>query len=519
MVDRRMDENTIQFDFETLVMDSGVRVSIFSLDGDIAFINKQAAQLFRTGTDVVGKNVSDIFEDSQAEQFKQRFTHVAKKNQAKQYVDMVDYPEIGKRWLLSMMKPVFSENDGVIYILVNTQDITKQKQNEIKAIESEEKIRSIFNNMQDCYFRADLEGNVLFLSPSIKNFFKFDGPIEALYGRSILEVFDNPEDREQAAKLRETFGKITDYEIKMSRYDGSSLVASVNSAYCYDDKGEIIGIEGTLRDITQRKKAEDELRELKDSLERKVKEQTIHLVKAKEMAETANQAKSDFLTNITHELMTPLHGILSFAELGVKNNEDLSPKKIQKYFEVINDSGNKLLSVLKNLLDFSRMNSGDTQYKLVTVNLLHLIKVAIDSMNGGLSKRKVEFSIPPSLENCNVSVDMEKMSSVFCNILDNAVKFSSDGSLIDISVRKNDDCFEVRIQDEGIGVPVEEVADIFEQFSQRSNCKKMVASGAGFGLAISKEIIDAHNGSIAAVIPKNGIGLCLIVNIPEYIES
>ncbi len=514
-----MDENTKKFDFEKIVMNSGVRVAIFSLDGDIAFINKQAAQLFRIGTNAVGKNVSDIFDDYQAERFKQRFAHVAKENQVKQYIDMVDYPEIGSRWLLSIMKPVLCENDDIIGIIVNTQDITEQKQNEIKAIENEEKIKSIFNNMQDCFFRADLEGKVLFLSPSIKNFFKFDGSIEDLYGRSILEVFDNPEDREQAAKLRETFGKITDYEINMTRYDGSSLVASVNSAYCYDDKGAVIGIEGTIRDITLRKKAEEELRELKDNLELKVKEQTIHLIKAKEMAEAANKAKSDFLTNITHELMTPLHGILSFAELGGGNNEDLPPEKVQKYFEVIGDSGNKLLSLLKNLLDFSRTNSGNTQYKLVTVNLLHLIKAAIDSMNGSLSKRKVELLIPPSLKSCNVFVDMEKINLVFRNLLDNAVKFSPVGSLVDISVRKNDDYFEVRIQDEGIGVPVEEVADIFEQFSQRSNCKKMVASGAGFGLATSKEIIEAHNGTMSAVVPTNGIGLCLIVKIPEHIES
>ncbi len=369
--------------------------------------------------------------------------------------------------------------------------------------------------MQDCYFRADLEGNVQYLSPSVKNFFKFEGPIEELYGRSLLEVFDNPEDREQAVRLREKFGKITDYEINMHRYDGTHLVASINSSYWYDKDDNICGIEGSLRDITQRKEMELELVRLTDDLEGKVIDQTKSLINAKERAEEANKAKSIFLTNITHELMTPLHGILSFAELGFNNHENLSPEKIGKYFDVINDSGNKLLILLKNLLDFSRMNSGQMQYIFVDVCVIDIIKISVDSAAAKLKQKEMNLSIDKQSVNIDVHVDIEKIVLVMCNIIENSIKFSPNHSSINIFVKEVSGQIEVLIRDEGIGVPVDELDEIFINFSQRSNCKKMVASGAGFGLAICKEIIEAHKGTINAMIPDNGIGLSIVVRLPQ----
>ncbi|THB63829.1 MAG: PAS domain-containing sensor histidine kinase [Gammaproteobacteria bacterium] len=426
-----------------------------------------------------------------------------------EYVDIIIDPhnKDKKEYYRSSVQPTSSNNK--LFTLLTIKNITHE-------IEQEKEIRSMFDNIQDGYFRCDLEGNVIFVSPSMKKFFKYKGDIKDLKGRSISEVIKNPQDMENARRLREKIGKLSDYEIKMKRYDGTELIASINSSYFHDAKGNPKGVEGTIRDITDRKSAEEQLYKLKESLKKRVDEQTKDIKEAAIRIEQAYKTKAEFVSNITHELLTPLSGILSFSELGLLKNGSLTAEKSTEYFQHINESGNRLKELIDSLISFANNKINNPKYSMSQVNLFSLIQMSINTINTNAMKKGIKIIKPDSNTNYNINADAEMIITALENILENSVKFSDSGGNIYIDIGKKDNNYTISITDEGIGVPEDEMDKIFQSFSIISNRNKVSAEGTGLGLTLAKQIIEAHSGAIRAETPANGIGLSVIITIPEY---
>ena len=218
------------------------------------------------------------------------------------------------------------------------------------------------------------------------------------------------------------------------------------------------------------------------------------------------RAKSEFLANMSHELRTPMHSILSFSQLGLKKIETADKEKIFKYFNRIQVSGDRLLILLNDLLDLSKLEAGHMDLEIKTANLQLTLESCLNEQELQIADKNLQ--ITTSIKgDCLGNFDQVRMGQVITNLLSNAVKFTPDGKSISIAITTdksaNSPTLCLSIEDEGIGIPEDELEGVFDKFIQSSKTKTS-AGGTGLGLSICKEIISSHHGKIWAEHGVNG---------------
>lgn len=260
-------------------------------------------------------------------------------------------------------------------------------------------------------------------------------------------------------------------------------------------------------------------------LDRLVAERTAELEKARQEAEQANRAKARFLANISHELRTPMHAVLSYAQLG----RDASAPEQREYFDRIAERGHALLRMLSDLLDLSRLEAGSMSMEFAPHDLESLARDALIAAQPLLRAKGVrgEFLRSPTCDRCRVLVDAVLLGKVFGNLLDNAVRYSPEAGVVRVQltsarlVEPDGDrmlpAVEVAITDTGIGIPEAELSLIFDKFVQSSKTRTN-AGGTGLGLAICREIVAIHGGKIWAS-NNHGPGASLRVVLPLAISG
>ncbi len=283
-----------------------------------------------------------------------------------------------------------------------------------------------------------------------------------------------------------------------------------NSGLPLFENGEFVGYRGIGRNITRRKELEEELLHHRDHLAEMVEAQTADLLRAKEVAERANQAKSEFLTNMSHELRTPLHAVLAFARLGHMRTGKVDVEKLQEYFDLIRNSGNHLLELVDDLLDLSKLETGNARLAIASVDLRQRIAAVTTELSALLESKHLACRVVENVDDARVLGDSKRIDQLLRNLIGNAIKFSPAGRTILIELatgslplgrRQNDvghrPALHLTVADEGIGIPPDEVDMIFEKFIQ-SSLTASGAGGTGLGLAICREIVHAHRGIIHA---------------------
>ena len=284
-------------------------------------------------------------------------------------------------------------------------------------------------------------------------------------------------------------------------------------------------IAGNRIDITERKQVEIELENHRNHLQELVEERTAEAIRAKEAAEAANRAKSTFLTNISHELRTPMHAILSFGGLGLqKSSGDKVPvDKLHTYFEHIVDSASRLMVLINDLLDLSKLEAGKTSFEMRPGDPGQIIDEAVREVDVLLRQKKIRLEKQAMPAGVMLECDPFKIGQVMRNVLSNAIKFSPAGSVISLSAelselpgRRRGDAprpaLAIAIRDQGVGIPPDELEAVFDEFIQSSKTRTG-AGGTGLGLAICREILDAHTGSITASNNPD-IGACICFVLP-----
>jgi len=236
------------------------------------------------------------------------------------------------------------------------------------------------------------------------------------------------------------------------------------------------------------------------------------LQKARKSAEQANQAKSEFLASMSHELRTPMHGILSFAELGLSRLETLSPEKLKKYLENIQLSGTRLLYLINDLLDLSKLEAGKMSVEMMPVNLVELINACVKEQDIQFGAKHLRCLVKAEQADSTCVCDRKRIYQVIINILSNAIKFSPDGGEILVELQRIDDGFLFQISDQGIGIPSHELEQIFDKFYQSGNSRSQ-SGGTGLGLAICREIVNLHQGRIWAE-NNSGQGSRILFQLP-----
>jgi len=330
-----------------------------------------------------------------------------------------------------------------------------------------------------------------------------------------------PEERASAAwqlNLKRLANRqpVKDFETRVSTADGIRWY-SISGMPMFAD-GEFAGYRGVVVDLTDRHEMEEELRKHRDHLSDLVREQTADLIEAKEAAEHANRMKSEFLSNISHELRTPLHSIMSFSRLGLKKaGRPDEVEKITGYFERILASGGRLTSLVDDLLNLAKLESGNVSLDMSVVDLGLLVGDVASTLEALMVSRGQSLRIDNHLHDSMVRVDPNRFTQVLLNLLGNASKFSPQGTPIELSVgngtmASGERAFRVSVADNGPGIPEAELEDVFGKFVQSSRTKTG-AGGTGLGLAICRQIVLAHGGSITAANRSNG-GAVFDVLIP-----
>lgn len=277
----------------------------------------------------------------------------------------------------------------------------------------------------------------------------------------------------------------------------------------FSSSGEFKGYRGSGRDITLDMQREEELVRHRDHLKEMVEEQLADVLKAKSDAEAANQAKTEFLANITHELRTPMHGILSFAKFGL-TKKNLSPEKIHEYFGHISDSANRLLNLINDLLDISKLEAGKLNLETSKGDLAASARNVTQQLSALAGQQQLTFKLEVRCDDTQLEMDSQRITQLLNNLLGNALRFAPKGSEIQVLIcddfistgRRKEDrrqvpALSLTVADRGPGIPEDELEAIFEKFVQSSKTKTG-AGGTGLGLAICREIVALHRGRISA---------------------
>ncbi|MCX7627335.1 MAG: CHASE domain-containing protein, partial [Methylophilaceae bacterium] len=368
--------------------------------------------------------------------------------------------------------------------------------------ESREYLRQVFQSSVDGIIVIDERGVIEEFNAAAEQLFGYRA--DEVVGRNVSMLMPSPYREQHDQYLARYLAGAPPRVIGIGREvtglakDGRRLELWLGISR-FDLNGKIRFV-GRVADISAHKRLQEELRQHRDHLQLLVDKRTAELRAAKEAAEQANRAKSAFFAQISHELRTPLHAIIGFTELGLEKGAQLPLDKLLDYFAKIHQAAERLLRMVNELLDLSKLEAGKMHFRFHRHDVLPALREVAVELRPLADKKSVSFTIESPDFPTTLICDVERMQQVFRNLLANAIRFSPEGG--DISVhfsttelpgRRADDppraALLITVADQGPGISPNELEFIFHSFEQGSQASS--GEGTGLGLAISRQIVEA----------------------------
>ena len=388
-------------------------------------------------------------------------------------------PEDGDNvWRETFLAPIYLPDGRVEEVTGISHDVTQKKLQEIALKESEEKFRDIFESFQDVYVRADRSGNIVMVSPSVKEFAGYN-PDEIL-GEHIDSYFFNDAKTIENIKVLIAQGQVRGFETQIVTKDGKRIPSLINMKLIPSEEGRIEEIDYVIRDITVLKEAVSEL------------------YKAKEIAEKSLEVKEIFLANMSHEIRTPMNGMMAMIDL--LNDTQLNVEQ-RDYANTIKKSSTILLNILNDILDLSKLEAGKMELRKVPVSTLGVLDKLVSLFNQKANSKgiKLMYSVDADVPE-TIKTDETRLLQILSNLTSNSIKFTEEGHVkVQISLVKHEGqklTLKFQIFDTGVGITQENIKRLFTNFNQLDNSITKQHAGTGLGLSISRALCVLMGGTI-----------------------
>lgn len=383
-----------------------------------------------------------------------------------------------------------------LHMVAVIRDVTERKAVEEELRRSEEKYRDLFDSAFDMVFTLDREGTIL---DANRRTAELTGYARAeILGANVLRDLIVPEDR---PVIREVLADVADgaerlYEVRWRAKDGRTLEFEGATTSRRDAAGELEWTRCTLRDIGERRRATEALMQ---ALQRERV--------AAEQARAWEELKSEFLLSISHELRTPLTTVLGNAELLEGRDERLDPSERRQIVEGLVNGAHRLQGLLSDLLALERLDQGTLDLRRRRVDVGELVRRVADALEHD------GYTVVVETESATAGVDVPKMERVVDHLICNAIRHTPSGTRVSVSCSQVGEAVEIRVSDEGPGIPHEIKDDVRKPF-RKGSVRHPHAPGLGVGLAFVVKIVERHGGT-TTITDRPGGGTTVVVRIPR----
>jgi PAS domain S-box-containing protein len=381
-------------------------------------------------------------------------------------------------------------------------DITERVIAEAALRRQQSELRVMFDLLPAMIWIKDTENRILQVNQKVAQAAGMS--VEAIEGKPTLEIYPNEAEKYYADDLEVIRSKKPKLKIVewLRDPDGKAVWVQTDKVPVCDDKGTVLGLVVMAQDITERKRAEEELRQLNEELEEKVSARTADMERARREAEAANHAKSSFLAAMSHEIRTPMNGVIGMID--VLHQTSLKGDQVEM-MELIRESAFSLLGIINDILDFSKIEAGKLDLEREPTAIADVVESVCSMLNGLAQKKDVALTLytDPAIP-VQVLSDALRLRQVVVNITNNAIKFCSGLShagqvsvrAVLVEERPEQVMVEFKVCDNGMGMDEGTQARLFTAFTQADAGTTRRFGGTGLGLAISKNLVAMMGGEI-----------------------
>gem|GEM_PF-984890 len=466
----------------------------FLVTADGMIINYHAsdiAELYTPPAEFMGKRMQDVLPENVARRYEEWLTKAFETKSQVTFEYSLMMPSGDNRYEARCV-PMPEEQ-----ILIVVRNITDHYRISKALRESEQKHKSIVENSSDIIVLDNANGDIVYLSPAIKQISGYEP--EELLGSNPWFIY--PDDLDKVIDLHRkahsgVSGTNCEYRI-ITKSGETKWVSHSWSPIFAEDKLEMVV--SIVRDVTEKKKAEEELRKAHADLEK------------------AYQLQREFLNNVTHEVRTPLTAVRGYVEMLLEGMAGpVTDSQAELLRKVLSSSGH-LLEIVSGVLEIARLQSGAAMLYPKVCNPMHIIEKAVSAVLPQALRKGLKINTELDSPSCLGVYDEDKLVAILTNLLSNAVKFTAEGK-IDLIVTYTSSCIEIIVSDTGMGIPARDLGSIFDEFSQLDYPKKHKPTGFGIGLAIVANMVETI-GATLVVSSRKDVGTAFTLSVPTLAEN